>query len=159
LKPQREPLQHGTGFVASGGRALFFGLALAPGTVLVTLAMLNGVPDLFAAFVIGLGLFLSIMLALLMAGRAFEYIRDEEWRTSPDTLPNAPLETRQWVIAFVAISSILFLIVGLAGGQHLGSLLLGVGWNAFATWLFAHFFAVKIIRFVRGLLNRGKQGL
>jgi chromate transport protein ChrA len=151
-------LQRGTGFVSPGTRTVFLCLAALPGVLLVILALLTGA-NVFAALVIGLLIFLPSILILLLIGRSVEYYRDREWRASPDSLSNAPRRVQFFVLALIVITCITLTIQLRTNGNSWWLIVPMVAWNAFSTWLVAHFFAVKIFRFVQGLIRRGKQGL
>ncbi len=148
-----------SGFISPGGRVFFFSLALIPAAVLMLGALLTEAPDFFIAAICGLVFFVPLIVVLLGIGRSVEYVREAEWRGSPDSLPNAPLRYRVWAVVLIVLSNLPILQELIRDVSLWPFWLMASLWNTVVMWLFLHFFAVKIFRSVERLLKRGKQGL
>ena len=152
-------LPRGTGYITPGVRILFLVLASVPGGLLLIGAGISPAKDFVPALAIGGACFIFCLIGLLLMGRAFEYVRDREWQTSPDSLSNASWPVRIGVFAFIGISAALGVVQAVGKGVPLPAALVMYAIDALFLWLLAHFFAVKIIRFVQRFLKLGKQSL
>jgi hypothetical protein len=147
-------LPHGTGFISPRIRLLFFALSLIPASLLVIGAILTKAVDFPIALVGGFIWFLFCLVALLLLGRTVEYIRDKEWRVSPDSLSNAPRSVQIGVFAFILITSAWGFADAVGQGVPWIAALIVYAFNALVLWGLAHFFAVKVIRYLRQLIGR-----
>jgi hypothetical protein len=147
-------LPHGSGFITPRIRLLFFAVSLTPAGLLVIGAMLTEIAYVPLALLAGFMWFLFSLVALLLLGRTVEYIRDKEWRGSPDSLSNAPRSIQVGVFAFIVIASALGIADAVGQGVPWIAALILYAFQAFVLWGLAHFFAVKVIRFLRQLIVR-----
>lgn len=147
-------LPHGTGFISPRIRLLFFALSLAPAGLLVVVTMLTNFAYVPLALLAGFMWFIGSLVTLLLLGRTVEYIRDKEWRVSPDSLSNAPRRVQVGVFAFILIASVLGVADGVAQGVPWIAALIVCAFNALVLWWLANLFVMKVIRDLRQLIGR-----